>query len=340
MDAGELRRINLIEVLQGEANKAGRSHANLPPDATRTWTELQIRNHFSSAAQSGASPAGGQAPATAFPEPSPEDFAKWFPGLPHSKTACENPRWRVLCFANAGSAEDMYTSEGTGTRRAPSPLLEWCRENAAECLAVQLPGHMMRGGEPFLTSPQEVAAQLLPVVASRIQDTPYVVIAHSVGTWNAFEFLHAARAAGLPMPRHAFLSAMAAPDIPEAQRPWRRQRDLSEPEFQDECATWDVNEVVFTRALWPTYHQLMRSDFRLFDEYVFEHEGKPAFEVPITAFYGSRDQKISPAMVAGWQRFTTAEFAVTEIEGNHLWPLKKAAKADWLSKIAAKLQEL
>ena len=29
----------------------------------------------------------------------------------------------MLCFANAGSAEDMYTSEGTGNRRAPSPML-------------------------------------------------------------------------------------------------------------------------------------------------------------------------------------------------------------------------
>lgn len=45
-------------------------------------------------------------------------------------------------------------------------------------------------------------------------------------------------------------------------------------------------------------------------------------------------------MVAGWQRFTTAVFAVTQIEGNHLWPLNKVAKTDWLSKITAKLQEL
>ncbi len=42
---------------------------------------------------------------------------------------------------------------------------------------------------------------------------------------------------------------------------------------QDECRSWNVNDIVFSRALWPTYHQLMRSDFRLFDEYVFEHEG-------------------------------------------------------------------
>jgi surfactin synthase thioesterase subunit len=53
-----------------------------------------------------------------------------------------------------------------------------------------------------------------------------------VGTWVAFELLAAARGAGLPMPRAAFLGGMAAPDIPEARRPWRRQRELSEVDFQ------------------------------------------------------------------------------------------------------------
>ena len=39
---------------------------------------------------------------------------------PESKYAC---RLQVLCFPNAGSAEDMYTSEGSGPRRVSSPLL-------------------------------------------------------------------------------------------------------------------------------------------------------------------------------------------------------------------------
>lgn len=58
------------------------------------------------------------------------------------------------------------------------------------------------------------------------------VIAHSVGTWNAVEFLTLARQKGLRMPRHVFLSAMASPDIPKQDRPWRQQRSLSEKEFQ------------------------------------------------------------------------------------------------------------
>lgn len=44
--------------------------------------------------------------------------------------------------------------------------------------------------------------------------------------------------------------------------------------MQEECREWDVNEVVFSAALWPTYHALMRADFTLFDEYDFTHAGK------------------------------------------------------------------
>ena len=105
-----------------------------------------------------SSPAQQQPP---FPPPDAATFAKWFPGLALSRTACSTApprhvpcmrscaasasmqcpsvacpsgslcssirpmacRLRVLCFPNAGNAEDMYTSEGTGPRRAPSPLL-------------------------------------------------------------------------------------------------------------------------------------------------------------------------------------------------------------------------
>ena len=72
------------------------------------------------------------------------------------------------------------------------------------------------------------------------------VVAHSVGTWVAYEFSQLCRAQGVPLPCHAFLSAMAAPDIPLAERPWRQQRHLGEAEFIEECRGWDVNEIVFS----------------------------------------------------------------------------------------------
>ena len=49
---------------------------------------------------------------------------------------------------------------------------------------------------------------------------------------------------------------------------------------QDECRGWDVNEVVFGPAMWPTYHSLMRADFTLFDEYQYQHEGRVTRHMP------------------------------------------------------------
>ena len=65
---------------------------------------------------------------------------------------------------------------------------------------------------------------------------------------------------------------MPSPDIPLEDRPWRQQRGLNEEEFKDECRGWDISEVVFSPAMWPTYQPLLRADFTIFDEY--EYEGK------------------------------------------------------------------
>jgi surfactin synthase thioesterase subunit len=49
---------------------------------------------------------------------------------------------------------------------------------------------------------------------SRLQeDVPYVVVAHSLGNWVAFETLRLARQRGVPMPRIFFSSCMPAPSI-------------------------------------------------------------------------------------------------------------------------------
>ena len=58
------------------------------------------------------------------------------------------------------------------------------------------------------------------------------LVAHSVGTWISYEFLLLCQKHGVPMPQKAYLSAMAAPNIPFEDRPWRQQRHLSEEEFK------------------------------------------------------------------------------------------------------------
>uniref|UniRef100_A0A383VJE5 Thioesterase domain-containing protein n=1 Tax=Tetradesmus obliquus TaxID=3088 RepID=A0A383VJE5_TETOB len=193
----------------------------------------------------------------------------WFPGLALSKTDVAQPQAVVLCFHSSGNAEDMFTSEGTGSRRAPSPLLELCRAQRWRLLAAQLPGRGLRANEAPLETLQEVAQQLLPLVAPALLAAGgrYALVAHSMGCWAAFELLLLLRQAGFPEPAVACLSAMPWPHIPMHQRPWRQQRLLQEQQFKEECRGWDISDVVFSAGMWGMYQPMLRADFKLFDEY-------------------------------------------------------------------------
>lgn len=68
--------------------------------------------------------------------------------------------------------------------------------------------------------------------------------------------------------------------------------------------------------------------------------GEPPFAFPICSFYGTMDRRVTKDMVAAWHRFTTGAFSCAAIEGNHLWPLEKAAKMAWLQVIVAQLSDL
>ncbi|KAI8463499.1 MAG: Alpha/Beta hydrolase protein [Monoraphidium minutum] len=461
-----LRKINLIEVLREDAEAEGVSLQPVDEDELLSWSEADIRAFFASGGARRPAPAtaaaaaaplapggllngcdhgkgdGGGAPgpggdavpqqARVWEEPSPEELRKWFPAL--KPEALQSASAVVLCFPNSGSAEDMYSSEGTGARRAPSPLLEWCRARGAALMAVQPPGRALRSKEPPLPDLRALAAALLPVGHSSgclaaggdgrpellggggAQRGPqgagprrcsagcpaagggggellggsgaqrqgagaarrYFVVGHSVGAWAACEFLLLARSRGLPMPAAAFLSAMPSPDIPEGERPWRRQAALGDAEFKargrgegggglEECRGWDINEVVFSPDLWPAFQPLLRADFRLFDEYARrpapgsppaaaptaadepgqqgrgqeEAAAAAPFAFPITAFWGERDRRITERMVQGWSRFTAGGFELVALAGaNHLWPsTSKDAKREWLARIARGMED-
>lgn len=199
-----------------------------------------------------------------------EDPGLWFPGLTRSGTQTEEPQGLVLCLPPSGGSEDLFTSEGTGRRRAPSPLLEVCRERQWELLAAQYPGRGTRRGEPLVTSAAEMGRRILGAIEKRLKaGLPLVVISHSCGCWIAYELLLEARRRGLVCGVSDsarvlawFVSAMPSPDIPEAQRPWRRSCGLCEADLQAEARAWGASEALFSGGLWQVYEPILRADYR------------------------------------------------------------------------------
>ena len=267
--------------------------------------------------------------ASDFPEPDEATFKRWFPGFeranarmsnsatdaseanetafqgPFTKKTVQKPKARVLCWPNAGNAEDVFTSERArvdgALRTIPSPLIRWCQTNRAELFAVQLPGRAARSSEPAFKCARDAARALMPIVARRFfssstaktklreeveddddddddeeeeedsaKEIPWIVVGHSVGSWCAFEFVRLAASLGFHAPALACLSGFPAPDIQIERRPWRVNNRLDDAAFKDECRAWGMDEAAFGEKIWPVFEPLLRADFTLFDEYEYD----------------------------------------------------------------------
>ena len=308
------------------------------------WDEDTAREYFESG---GVLPPGATladppaaAPPSAAPLPpvSDEEFKKWFPKYQKSVA---KPKFRLVCFHNAGSSESVWTGRGV-RQTADNPFVVHCREKGGELLAVELPGRESRRAEKRETQLHKYAAALFPVLAPLLQEaesTPYVLIGHSMGTWLCYEVMRLLQSRGIPMPAQLILSGFPAPDIAEAQRPWSRNAPMDDEAFKDECRGWDVNAVVFAPANWGTYSPMMRDDFTLFDAY--EHPAayatSPAFGCALRCYFAEKDKKVNKEHVEMWQRYGAGSFSVEQVPGNHLFFYDIPARATYMQKVVAGL---
>ena len=67
--------------------------------------------------------------------------------------------------------------------------------------------------------------------------------------------------------------------------------------------------------------------------------GEDPLPCPIVAFWGTRDRRISQAMVDGWRAFTSGNFRLQSIDGHHLWPLEKVSKQGWMQILVDELSK-
>lgn len=273
--------------------------------------------------------------------PNPTEFDAWFPGLARSGTQCADPRGFILCFPSAGSAEDMYTSEGTGPRRSPSPLLAFARQHAYWVLAAQAPGRGQRLREPLLTSAAGIARRVqaaLDACPTDLNRLPCLLLTHSYGCWIALEWVRRRAERGLPLPRAWSLSAMPSPALPIEERRWRPNAGLSETEFQDEVRGWDANVALFEPSVWSMYEPTLRADFTVFDTYPGTCPpllGGP-LDLKLQLFYGARDRRVTKEHVEGWREFVREGCVwgeVKEIDGSHMFPQEREAKTAWLDHV-------
>lgn len=307
------------------------------------WMHDEATAYF----ESGGSEEPGVLPAAAaphpkLPKPDAEQLKLWFPKYKPVEGGAL-PKFRMVCFHNAGSAESIWTGKGL-RQKDENPFVLHCREHGGELMACELPGREARHKEKRFrdaTGLRQAAEALFPVLASYLQDgVPHVLVGHSVGTWMLFEWSKLAAERGLPFPVQAIVSGFPHPALPFAERPWSKGKGMADEAFKEECRGWSINEVVFTEGTWKVYGPMMRDDFSLFDEYIYVEPPKylgGKFPFPIQAYWAEADKRIKEHHMKAWTDFSSVSFSLEQTAGNHLFFYDFPARAAYMKAVVAKL---
>ena len=152
-------------------------------DKMSLWSKEEAEKFFESGGVDEPSAAVAAPPKAALlPTPDDADIKKWFPKW----TKHDNPRFRIVCFHNAGSAESTYTGKGL-RQKDDNPFVAHCKANGGELLACELPGRETRRNEPRERVLRPCCEALYPVPAPlllapllRAESVPYVHASHSL----------------------------------------------------------------------------------------------------------------------------------------------------------------
>ena len=209
----------------------------------------------------------------------------------------------LFCFPYAGGGASIFRS---WPERLPSDI---------EVCATQFPGREDRLREtPFarLSSLIDVLADVLyPYL-----DFPFAFFGHSLGSLISFELTRRLRRQKAPGALQLFVSGKRAPQIPNPDPPIHQ---LPDAEFIEELLRFNgtPKAVVDNPELLELLLPLLRSDLRLYETYVYDHEAP--LDCPISAFAGFEDEEVSREELAAWCGQTRSRFSMQMFPGNHFF---------------------
>lgn len=180
-------------------------------------------------------------------------------------------------------------------------------------VALDLPGRGRRLREPLLDDAGAMARDLFGLMRPRLAQ-PYAIFGHSLGAILACLTAGLARQAGLPEPRHLFLSARAAPEQPEPGR----LHALPESDFLDQMARryQGIPQAVLDEPeLLALFGPILRADVTAAENFRHQPQGLSA---PATVLLGEDDPS-TRHREPGWDQATSGPVTLRRFSGGHFF---------------------
>ena len=229
----------------------------------------------------------------------PENKPEMSAGAPEDVAGSPNPVRVLYVFPHAGGSAGSYAPFA----RAFS--LDMKR------IAVQYPGRADRHDVPDIASIPALAANVHNMLSANISDAPVAFFGHSMGGLIAFEVARKFEADGKPIAA-LFVSASPAPGHGGYEYLQGADEDLLKM----------ITEMTGTSSQF-IEGQFGETILRTLRNYgaITGYSCPPGTVVscPIYAYAAADDRAVSYDSVSAWSEFTTSEFAVRVVPGDHFY---------------------
>jgi medium-chain acyl-[acyl-carrier-protein] hydrolase len=197
--------------------------------------------------------------------------------------------------------------------------LSWKKffNNSIDLIPIELAGRGRRIHEPLFESMEEAVNDAFKQIHEELNDAPYVIYGHSMGTIIAYELARKISMHGLPEPAHMFFSGRYPPYV---QTPKEQLHQLADQLFIDRIMEYEgANKEAFQiKELLDMIMPILRSDYMIVETY--EHsEDILILNCDISVLNGKQDAYIQNKSVERWSECTNKICTFYEFEGGHFF---------------------
>lgn len=183
---------------------------------------------------------------------------------------------------------------------------------------MELSGRFTRSGEPLLDTVEDCVSDLIVKHRELLANENYAVFGHSMGTVLACELIRQAKAQGLRMPGHVFLSGKNPPD--EDVHCFKGVETASDEKIVDyfSANSLSSNAPVPDEELMRTLNRILCMDVRMAERYSVSPE-QLELDCDITVLFGRDDVLMQNVDMSSWKRFTTGKCETFGFSGGHFY---------------------
>lgn len=224
--------------------------------------------------------------------------------------------WFVCPYPNPKSDARLFIFPYAGG--GPAAFHKWAAKFSSdiEMWIAHYPGRGSRYKEAPITELNVLIEELSQAI-SPLLDRPFAFFGHSLGGLVAFELGRFLRQKGLHQPDILFISACAAPHLPDQHSSIHALPDaefLNAIQRLNGIPTEVLNYPELLQLLLPT----LRADFQAFETYRYATI-ESLLDIPIIAYRGLEDSRVSREHLEGWAEQTNSVFKSICFPGDHFF---------------------